>query len=87
MRGIFKGKTSFSFTRYLALALVAAVGLALPSISAAQGPTLSTDVGVDITTWVGAVAAGIGLVVAAVLAAFFVFLIIRVGMGWIRKLG
>ncbi len=88
MKGLLKAvRMPFTYVRVLAFAAVAAIGLTLPSYAAAQGPTLSTEVGVDITQWVGVVAAGIGLVVAAALAAYFVFLVIRVGMMWIRRLG
>lgn len=72
--------------RILAIAFAVAAMFGMPGIAAAQ-PTLSSDVGVDITSWVAVVAAGIGAVVAACLAVLFVFLIIRVGMRWIRGMG
>lgn len=75
-------------TRLAAFMFVAAIGLGLPAIAAAQ-PALSTDVTstLDITSWVAVVAAAIATVIAAVLAAMFAFMVIRLGIRWIGSLG
>ena len=72
-----------SLASKIALAMVACC-FAVGSPLMAQ-TTLSSDLGVDITEWVGTVAAAFGGLIGAVLGVYFLIQIVKAGMSWIRR--